>query len=301
VEHAASSPVSRPDDTPAAAAPAACPVCGCASLALRAEVETNRRYAIVRCTRCLFVFAEPRPTEQELEAFYSSTYFVRDRPTSLGYADYRTIAEANARRMWRQLRSEVAGTEPRRLLDVGCATGGFLAEARADGWESVGVELSADAVAVARSEFGLDVIHGDLSSPLLEPTSFGLVTMWHVLEHVVDPLASLERARELLAHRGRLLIELPNWNSLGRVLRRSAWSQLKPPEHINFFTPRSLRAAVEKAGMAVVESRTAYPSLLDRAAVLRRTRPLHLAVAVAGRAAGAAGRGGYLRLVAERI
>lgn len=280
---------------------AGCPACRVAGTSHVCDVSTNACYAVERCRGCGLVYTMPRPTPEELADFYSSTYFERSAPTRLGYADYRAVAEANAKRMWLDLQryTDLSAVTPQRLLDVGCATGGFLAAAAADGWSSVGIELSRDAAAIAREEYRLDVLEGDIESAPLEPAQFGLVTLWHVLEHLPDPLGALERVRKLLAPDGLAFIELPNWNSLGRVAKGAKWSQLKPPEHINFFTPKSLRLAAERSGLDVLRVSTHYPSLVDRAAVRRRTRPLHLLAGLIGTGACALDRGGYVRLLAR--
>lgn len=283
-----------------------CPICSEQLLTPVFEIETVRKYSIVLCQSCQLVFALPRPSTEELDTFYTSEYFKRGSGTShgLGYADYRISAEPNARRQWQDLNiyTSLAAVTPKKLLDVGCATGGFLAEAQKTGeWNCLGVELSQEAVDVAQNEFGLSVIRGDIWSPSLKPDTFGLITMWHILEHLIHPFDAAKRAHELLAPKGKLFIELPNWNSLGRMIRESSWSQLKPPEHINFFTPYSLRTAVEKAGFEVVKCSTHYPSIMDAAAVRRLTQPLHLGAAIAASPACWLGHGGYLRLLAQKL
>jgi SAM-dependent methyltransferase len=266
------------------------------------QVETWATYSIEKCRGCGFVFAAPRPSAEELDRFYTSTYFAKDHQLNLGYANYRGVAEENARRMWREFQ-DLLGTRkatPQRVLDVGCATGGFLAEAKAAGWDGVGVEFSEFAIEVARKEFGLTVFKGDVFHPELVEDSFGLVTMWHVLEHVLDPLATLAQAKKLLAPGGLLFIELPNWSSVGRRARGVRWSQLKPPEHINFFTPTTLAAAASRAGWRVHSSTSAYPSLANEAAVPRASRPLHQVKAALAAVASRLDCGGYVRLLAER-
>lgn len=290
---------------PAAIRPAAktrCPICTGENLRRVFEVQTWASYQIEKCASCGFVFAAPRPSAEELDRFYTSTYFARDRETNLGYANYRSVAEENARRMWHEFHAIIGGRKiaRQRLLDVGCATGGFLAEAKAAGWEGVGVEFSEFAIEVARQEFGLHVLQGDVFHPELVEQDFGLVTMWHVLEHVIDPLATLQQARRLLAPGGLLFVELPNWSSVGRRARGVRWSQLKPPEHINFFTPRTLARAAKDAGLKVLSSTSAYPSLVNEAAVSRASRPLHRARAALASVASKLDCGGYVRLLAER-
>ena len=280
-----------------------CPLCQGVRLQRIFEVKTCSTYGIERCGDCGFAFASPRPSAEELDRFYTSAYFARDEETVLGYEDYRAVAEENARRMWHEMKGFLAGRKvaSRRLLDVGCATGGFLAEAQAERWKCVGVEFSEFAIKVATENFGLNVLKGDVFHPELVPGTFGLATMWHVLEHVLDPIATLERTRDLLAPGGLLFIELPNWASIGRQVRGAKWSQLKPPEHINFFTPDSLSTAASNAGFKVVNATSAYPSLMNEAAVRRLSRPLHLVKAGVAAIASKLGCGGYVRLLAEKV
>lgn len=279
-----------------------CPVCRSASTRHLFEVITTAPFSAHECGACGLVFTWPRPTAEELESFYSAAYFSGNATGGLGYDDYRSLGELNARRSWRTLQRFTAldDVRPRRLLDVGCATGGFLAEAASEGWDCVGLEMSSAAAASARADFGLEVHEGDLHGVDLPSGAFGLVTMWHVLEHMTAPAAGLARARDLLAPGGLLFIELPNWNSVGRTLKRAEWSQMKPPEHVNFFTSASLGAAVRQAGFRPVRTGTDYPSMTDKARIRRWSQPLHALGAVAAGAASTLGRGGYLRLLARR-
>lgn len=281
---------------------AECPVRGAGEPSTVFRVSTESDYVIARCAACELAYAIPGPTAAELNEFYTSTYFKKSSKDDLGYGDYRTLAEANARRAWRALESyiDLAPIRPRRLLDLGCATGGFLAEAQAKGWTCEGVELSEDAVAVARREFGLNVIRGDIHGLKVPAGTYGLVTMWHVLEHLIEPMEAMRRASDLLAPGGYLFVELPNWDSLGRRVRQSSWGALTPPEHINFFNARSIGGAARNAGLDVIRCTTHYPSVLDKAAVARPSRPLHLAVAGLAVAVSRFGFGGYLRLLARK-
>lgn len=278
-----------------------CPVCLANSIREIFQTETSSRFSIVQCKSCQLVFAAPRPTPTQLDEFYSSDYFQKDHQMHYGYSDYRTLGEINARRMWDNLKeyAPIIFSGPHKVLDVGCATGGFLDEAKKDGWDCTGVELSQHAVDIARDEFGLNVLRDDIMSSQLQ-TGFGLITMWHVLEHMIEPLAALSRARELLVSGGFLLIELPNWDSLGRVIRKTKWSELRPPEHINYFTPPSLQHAVQKAGFAVVSCSTHYPSMMDKAKVKQKTQLLHRVASVAATTACKKGRGGYLRILVQK-
>jgi 2-polyprenyl-3-methyl-5-hydroxy-6-metoxy-1,4-benzoquinol methylase len=281
----------------------ACPACQGSEVVSRLRVRTVSDFVIYQCRACGLAFAWPRPTSEELARFYSSTYFAKSQEHILGYSDYRFLPEINAKRMWEEFRAlpDIGSLSGRRILDVGCATGGFLSGAKRDGWDCTGVEISAGAADVARREYGLRVLVGDIHSPELSPADFDVVTMWHVLEHMLDPAAALIRARSLLQPNGLLFVELPNWNSVGRTVRGVNWSALTPPEHINFFTPRSLRLLVNRSGFRTLQATSVYPSFRDQARLDRPgrlRRQLKYAIALV---ASAIDRGGYVRLRARSV
>jgi SAM-dependent methyltransferase len=279
-----------------------CPVCVSATCRKLFTVDAGHgEFSIQSCRSCRFVFAAPRPTLAELEAFYASAYYDSE-DQSKGYGDYRKGAEAHSYRMWSELKAYMPldRVQPRRVLDVGCATGGFLVAASKDGWEALGVELAPDAVEIARNELGLEVYHGDLTHPALRRSTFGLVTMWHVLEHVLDPVAALKRSYELLRPGGQLFIELPSWNSLGRIARGSSWARLVPPEHLNYFTAQSLRRAMAGVGFRLITSSTHYRCVSDPPPSAYWKRPLKCGSALGADVVSTLGYGGNLRVLGQK-
>lgn len=278
-----------------------CPLCAGAACRKLFTVDVGHgEFSIQSCRSCGFAFAAPRPSPSELVAFYASAYFDGEDPGK-GYGDYLRGPEANAYRMWSELKAytPLDRVQPRRVLDVGCATGGFLVAASRDGWDGVGVELAPDAVEIAQHELGLEVYHGDLSHPALR-SHFGLITMWHVLEHVLDPVAALRRCYELLRPGGLLFVELPSWNSLGRITRGSSWSRLVPPEHLNYFTAQSLRRAMAGVGFLSITSSTHYRCVSDPPPRAYWKRPLKCGSALGADVVSTLGYGGNLRVLGQK-
>jgi SAM-dependent methyltransferase len=271
-----------------------CPACGAAANRARFTVRTTRQFVLEECGRCGLVFAGPRPSAEELEEFYVGGYFETGTGHGGGYTEYRSCGELFARTRWQALAHwlDLGRSPAQSVLDVGCATGGFLDEAQQHGWAATGVELSAEAAEIGRASFGLEIHAGDIFAPALDARRFGLITMWHVVEHVLDPAAFLARARSLLQPGGVLFIETPNWNSLGRVVRRSEWSVITPPEHINFFSTTSLTWLAEHSGLHVMRVATPANIFPSKRAGVRHV--LNGAARVAGRLE----RGGNLRLAA---
>jgi SAM-dependent methyltransferase len=139
----------------------------------------------------------------------------------------------------------------RTLLDIGCGDGALLREATSRGLQAVGVEGGVRNAATARAVSGAEVIQGHFEGVSLDGRSFDLITCVHVLEHVVDPLPFLRKARSLLGAGGRLFIEVPNVLRPQMSLRRAF-----PLAHNYHLSPETLVAMLRRAGLSPLRRRT---------------------------------------------
>src|SRR5262249_4902570 len=135
-----------------------------------------------------------------------------------------------------------------RLLDFGCGGGSFLQRMHRQGWRVLGLDTSALTVDTIRRHLNLPALAGTLPHPDLRPGAFDVITMWHALEHVHAPLAGLREAHRLLAPGGKLLVAVPNIDSLPFRWFGSAWFGLDLPRHLTHFTPGTLQLMLERAG-----------------------------------------------------
>ena len=227
------------------------------------------RFNLVCCRRCGLRYLNPRPSPSEMGAYYPPDYrpyrqAIEDEPWAL----MRWMRRRNIRR--RRLAAERhAPRRPGRVLDVGCATGIFLAEMQAAGWQGVGVETGEPAARYARERFGLTVIHGSLEQADLPAAAFDLITFWDVLEHTHNPRVTLERAWRLLRREGVVVATVPNYHSLDRILFGPAWIGFDAPRHLTVFAPDTLRRMLEKTGFDVLELRCNFGGFFSFAASLR--------------------------------
>jgi len=211
-------------------------------------------FTIVRCRRCSLRYQSPRPVN--LMPFYQRSYSLFDldnNPTAVNSIDALTGLAAVYVRTVQQVTPIRSGT----LLDIGCADGSFLAAMAQLGWDVYGVEP--DELGVRRANTRLlmfqppRVFCGVLEDAGYASEHFDLITLWHVIEHLPHPLATLREVRRLLRPRGRVIILTPRWGSLESLLFGRYWSGLDLPRHLWFFTDRSLQALIEHAGMTVVQ------------------------------------------------
>jgi SAM-dependent methyltransferase len=135
-----------------------------------------------------------------------------------------------------------------RLLDVGCGSGTFLCEARRVGYEVSGLDLSPEALSLLKAR-GIKAYTGSLSENSLGQQTFEVITLFHVLEHLADPLNDLLMILRHLAPGGDLIIQVPNRSSMqARVLSRR-WYGLDPPRHLTQFSRSGLIRLIQRAGL----------------------------------------------------
>lgn len=208
---------------------------------------------ISRCRRCGHMQLERLPSDVELRAAYSVA-------ESTAYLEEERGQRATARRTLALIEDHA---ERGRMLDVGCWAGFLLAEARARGWSTLGVEPSTFAARHARDRLGLEVLTADLFHARLGGRRFDAVVLGDVIEHLPEPGLALERIAGLLAPGGVVALLLPDAGSrMARVLGRRWWSVI--PTHVQYFTRSSIGTLLEHGGYRVLRVETAPKSFSVR-------------------------------------
>jgi SAM-dependent methyltransferase len=205
-------------------------------------------FAVVQCQECGLCFTNPRPSPASMARFYPPAAYPP-------YRRYRKLSWPSwLAPVLRLFRDDLHYPSPHgngRLLDFGCGAGTFLQRMKDLGWQETGIDISANTVARLRSELGLRVLAGSLPHPALEPQSFEIITMWQSLEHVHQPRQVLRAAWQLLVPGGRLLVAVPNIDSLPYRLFGPCWYGLDLPRHLTHFTPMTLALMLERTGFRV--------------------------------------------------
>jgi len=235
-------------------------------------------FDLVKCTGCGVVFVDPFPDQQRVSELYDDAYFQRDYSFGIVEGDYlasEVVRESEYRRILSRIARLTAG---RNLLEVGCAAGAFLKEARAQGWNAVGVDISQWAVKTARDRFGLDVRHGTLAEQGFASSSFDAVFFGDLIEHLTDPVGFLKEVKRVLKPRDsggvaaakvptyvnsfyyRWLRKAAGFTGLGhrsgallQILKLSDTGPRMPPYHLFEFNPSCVRWIFGRAGLEVIE------------------------------------------------
>jgi SAM-dependent methyltransferase len=230
---------------------------------------TEREFQVVECRQCRLIRLSPRPDPKEIQQYYPENYWYdpgADTADKLAETWRRFVLRDHVRFVAQALAKCPKGS---RLLDVGCGGGLFLREMNLPQDLAYGLDFSVGAASVAWATNGVPVACGALTKAPFRPGSFGLITMFHVLEHLYDPIAYVTEAADLLAPGGRLVVQVPNANCWQFLLLGEAWNGLDIPRHLIDFKEEDVTKLLEHCGFEVV--RRKHFSLRDNPAGLAST------------------------------
>ncbi|AMR28102.1 methyltransferase [Hymenobacter psoromatis] len=235
-----------------------CPVCGGTDLPARLQVQdksvSQETFTIQQCAGCGLQFTNPRPDAASIGQYYESAAYVSHNSGARGLVNrvYRMARFFTMRRKV-ALITKLNGGRAGNLLDYGCGTGHFLARAKRASWQVTGLEPNPGARQAAAARVGQPMLEANALAAL-PPASFDIVTLWHVLEHVHTLNETLAQLVAALKPAGRLLIAVPNPDSLDAQHYRHDWAAYDVPRHLYHFVPDTMRRLLARHGLRIAES-----------------------------------------------
>ncbi len=200
----------------------------------------------VACTSCGLFRVDPLPSTREVEQFheldYRSSYKGVRTPKRKHIYRSGMLAVQRFRHLAKYLGQHSA------VLDIGCASGEWLYILGKKGHSAVGIEVDRSYAEFGRNEYSVDIRSGSVNTFECSDRKFECITLFHVLEHLPDPLAALARISGWLKHEGHLAIEVPNVNSPYQHPVKRFHSA-----HVVGYTPESLSYVAQKSGWRIVE------------------------------------------------
>jgi len=220
-----------------------CPICDSAAFT---RLFTKDHEAFVKCDDCGLVLINPRPVPQQSHMTY-------DRVYSEHYANK---AERKLRRCRRWVKRARKLVSAGRWLDVGCSIGLVVKAANEAGFAGYGIDVEEWGVAYARNRLGLANIQRGLLEDQNYPDGFfSVISLYDVIEHVPDLNILVKELKRILAADGIIDIITPDINHWRVPRDLVSWSEIKPSEHLYYFSKLTLARLLEKHGLYIIQAR----------------------------------------------
>jgi len=230
-----------------------CILCGAAGSELVSDSDRHGATLVTRhCGGCGLVFNDPIPTDSELSEFYARRYRIAYKGS---YRPRGRQIVRNFRRVAEHFRLYKDVISPARsVLDVGAGSGEFLFGVAASARTAVGIEPNREYADYCRQALALDVRTDELRPELFEDATFDFIRLNHVLEHLNDPVGSVNMIARFLSPSGILHVEVPNIEVYATSKSRGRMFHYG---HVFNFNPWTLRAVAGLAGFDEVQNSTA--------------------------------------------
>lgn len=204
-----------------------CPVC---ESVIFNDLKGFQSLYLCICSKCSFVFDKRIPSEEELYEHYKVYAYSNIKPISK-----ETIKSYN-KLLDEFEKYRISGN----ILDMGCGQGDFLIEAKKRNWKVYGTEYSQAAVKLCESR-NIEMYQGDLDKNIFPDINFDVITSFEVIEHINNPQELMIVVEKKLKGNGLFYCTTPNFNALLRYLEKDKFKMIVYPEHISFYTKKSLQ------------------------------------------------------------
>lgn len=222
-----------------------CPICSSEKiqqfLQLKDYSISQEKFNLMKCSNCTSVFTNPIPSKETIGKYYQSENYISHSNTSKGliaslYHAVRKITLNQKTKLVKKASKLKVG----RLLDIGAGTGFFAKAMTNVGWEVTGLEPDETARSIAQKIHSTHLQSVD-DFFKLQSSSYDVITLWHVLEHVHDLHDYFKQFNHLLKNDGILIIAVPNYQSLDAKYYQNYWAAYDVPRHLYHFSPTSIK------------------------------------------------------------
>lgn len=195
------------------------------------------------------LITSPHPSAQELPGYYESEDYISHTDASQTFLDKLYQGVKNHMLSKKVKLITKISSEEKSVLDLGAGTGDFLIRARKKGWKVEGVEPNLKAREQA-AEKGLKLLNEVEGISL----KYGIISMWHVLEHVTNLATQFQTFHKLLHDRGKLVIAVPNFKSYDASYYKEFWAAYDVPRHLWHFSPEGIKELFKANGFQLEET-----------------------------------------------
>ncbi|WJJ97072.1 class I SAM-dependent methyltransferase [Algibacter luteus] len=221
-------------------------------LIIKDHSVSGEKFELVENSEYGFLETKPQPSSDKLSEYYKSEDYIShtDSKRNLFEKVYHLVRSLSLKKKLNLINS--FSSESKTLLDVGCGTGDFLQTALKNKWQVSGIEPNVQAREIANKKTNNAVF--EIEQLLkFQASSFDVITLWHVLEHLPNLEDHMAVFKKLLKPNGTLIIAVPNYKSYDAKFYKEFWAAYDVPRHLWHFNKDSVSKLVSNFNFKVVK------------------------------------------------
>mgnify|MGYP003802959663 CR=1 FL=1 len=228
----------------------ACLICGKEKFSVKAKrLRDSRNHSVLKCKNCGHIQIYPIPTLAEEQFFYDNNKQEKNLGIDFNLTQIRkkSMADTNRRTLFVTKLARKSG----KILEIGSGYGLFFESMEKLGYNITGIEISKQRRKISRRITNAKILDINIVKDTLNFPKLDMIILFHVLEHIIEPVTFLKKLKKLLKSNGKIIVEVPNYDDhqldSNKSYRNFYWQRA----HIHYFTPKILRMVLHKAGFTV--------------------------------------------------
>ena len=208
-------------------------------------------FQLVQCTGCRLTVIETAPPPASLDKYYPESYYGSGKVKFPVVIEFLTVlgCKLRAQKVVQHISRTKSGLHVNKILDVGCGRANLLQHLKYLSCECYGTER-ANFPVDGRLD-GIEIFKGSVAEGDYKNGYFDAVVIWHVLEHLNDPLDTLDEISRITREGGIIAIAVPNFSSLQSMLFKPDWFHLDLPRHLFHFNVKNLCQSLKQRGYSI--------------------------------------------------
>lgn len=214
---------------------------------ISSKIRDSKKHKIIKCRKCNHIQIFPVPTIDEDKEFYDKNLQDKNINYFGGINEQRKKSLEDTLRRLNMIKKYVKKSD--KILEIGSGHGFFLESMHKQGYKITGIEISKEKRLLAKRITKAKILDIDINQKIPKLEKFNVIILFHVLEHIIDPVEFLKKLKSMLSTNGKIIVEVPNSDDLQLMNNQKYTEFYWQRAHIHYFNPTRLKIVFKKAGL----------------------------------------------------
>lgn len=214
------------------------------------NIRDSKKHKVKMCMKCGHHQLFPMPSELEDKEFYDENKQSKNIQINFKIPLLRERSKEDTYRRIEFVKKVVSKNS--KILDIGSGYGFFIGGMFKEKFDVTGIEVSKERRKISKKISNAPVINVNLNNST-DIEKYDFVVIFHVLEHLVNPVDFLKKVKKIMKPKGKILIEVPNLKDFqlcqNKFYRNWYWQRA----HLHYFSPKALKKILTKSGFKKIK------------------------------------------------